>query len=295
MAFDPGSSISRETPVGGCPKVSIGMPVYNGEPFIRKALDCLLAQTFTDFELIISDNASPDRTPEICQEYAAKDARIRYIRQKENKGATWNFNFVLEQACAEYFMWAACDDLWSPDCLLKYVEVLDNDESVALVFCCCGVYNHYFNKYSCKINHILPSMFDNKINNLIVRFMNPIPNAIYGLFRKTFLLSKIRAIENIDFYDLYVTHVIAAYGKIYILLDPLYYAGIKNEIRDISSIRGSKITYWPFFIRNVCLIIRAYPLLAWMPLLILFGYFFSKLVLTTEKHIKDNKIIVETV
>lgn len=92
--------------------VSIGMPVYNGERFIREALDSLLSQTFTDFELIISDNASTDSTERICRIYAEQDPRIRYIRQNENLGALPNFQFVLNEAKAEYFMWAACDDQW---------------------------------------------------------------------------------------------------------------------------------------------------------------------------------------
>lgn len=92
------------------PVVSIGMPVYNGEPFIREALDSLLDQTFTNFELIISDNASTDGTEAICREYASKDERIRYVRQTENRGALANFQFVLDEAVGEYFMWAAHDD-----------------------------------------------------------------------------------------------------------------------------------------------------------------------------------------
>lgn len=104
------------------PKVSIGMPVYNGEPFIREALDSLLAQTFTDFELIISDNASTDDTEEICQNYASKDSRIRYIRQPKNLGASYNFQFVLDEAVGEYFMWAAHDDLRSQDSLEYYLS-----------------------------------------------------------------------------------------------------------------------------------------------------------------------------
>ena len=71
----------------GLPMVSIGMPIYSGERYIREALDSLLAQTFTDFELIISDNASSDRTESICREYAERDARIIYFRQEENIGA----------------------------------------------------------------------------------------------------------------------------------------------------------------------------------------------------------------
>jgi glycosyltransferase involved in cell wall biosynthesis len=97
------------------PQVSIGMLVFNGEQYIREALDSLLVQTFPDFELIISDDASTDRTAEICLEYAAQDQRIRYIRQPENQGIWANYNLVLQQARAEYFMWAAHDDIWAPN------------------------------------------------------------------------------------------------------------------------------------------------------------------------------------
>lgn len=106
------------------PKVSIGMPVYNGEKYIREALDSLLAQTLTNFELIISDNASTDTTAEICKEYAKKDSRIRYVRQIENLGPSANFEFVLREAKASYFMWAACDDVWSADWLLNLYELI---------------------------------------------------------------------------------------------------------------------------------------------------------------------------
>ena len=105
------------------PKVSIGMPVYNGSPFIREALDSLLNQTFTDFELIISDNASTDETESICREYAAKDPRIRYVRQPENRGALLNFQFVLDEAVGEYFMWAAADDMWSSEWIEELLPV----------------------------------------------------------------------------------------------------------------------------------------------------------------------------
>jgi glycosyltransferase involved in cell wall biosynthesis len=109
------------------PKVSIGMPVYNGQLYIRKALDSLLAQTFTDFELIISDNASTDGTLEICIEYAKKDCRIRLYRQKKNTGALFNFNFVLDRAISEYFMWAAADDTRSPDFIELNLKFLINN------------------------------------------------------------------------------------------------------------------------------------------------------------------------
>ncbi|MCT7961885.1 glycosyltransferase [Laspinema sp. D1] len=100
--------------------LSIGMPVYNGVNFINKALDSLLDQTFTNFELIISDNASTDETETICGEYAKRDNRIRYIRQPENQGALANFQFVLNEAVGDYFMWAAADDVWDK----KWIETL---------------------------------------------------------------------------------------------------------------------------------------------------------------------------
>ena len=96
------------------PTVSIGMPVYNGVPFLNEALDSILAQTYRDFELVISDNASTDETESICRAYAASDPRIRYYRQQENLGAMPNFNRVCELSRGQYFKWAACDDVCSP-------------------------------------------------------------------------------------------------------------------------------------------------------------------------------------
>lgn len=116
------------------PQVSIGMPVYNGEKFIGKALDSLLRQTFTDFELIISDNASTDGTEGICRHYVAKDSRIRYCRQSQNKGGSWNFNFVLHEAQCDYFMWAACDDSWDKNFIKDCVNFMDNHTDIGIVF-----------------------------------------------------------------------------------------------------------------------------------------------------------------
>src|SRR5208282_399437 len=96
------------------PMVSIGLPVYNGEAYLRQVLDSVLAQTFSDFELIISDNASTDCTEAICREYAAADARIRYHRQARNRGATWNFRQVALLSSGQYFLWTSHDDLLAP-------------------------------------------------------------------------------------------------------------------------------------------------------------------------------------
>ncbi len=114
------------------PRVSIGMPVYNGEKYIKAAIDSMLAQSFGDFELIISDNASIDATEQICRAYAAKDWRIRYYRNSLNVGAAKNFNRVFELSSGEYFKWAAHDDVCAQTFLAKCVQVLDVDDSVVL-------------------------------------------------------------------------------------------------------------------------------------------------------------------
>lgn len=114
------------------PRISIGLPVFNGETYIEEALDSILAQTYTDFELIISDNASTDRTPEICQGYAAKDSRIRYFRNPENLGGVPNYNRTFELSGGEYFKWAAHDDVLAPGFLKECVRVLDERPDVIL-------------------------------------------------------------------------------------------------------------------------------------------------------------------
>jgi len=116
------------------PRVSIGMPVYNGDVFLRDALDSILSQTFADFELIISDNGSTDGTQAICEAYAARDGRVRYYREEVNRGAAWNYNRVVELARGEYFKWAAHDDLLAPTLLERCVQGLESDRSAVLCF-----------------------------------------------------------------------------------------------------------------------------------------------------------------
>jgi glycosyltransferase involved in cell wall biosynthesis len=114
------------------PRVSIGLPVFNGEKFLEQTLEALLEQTYENFELIISDNASTDRTSEICRTYAAKDRRIFYYRHCENMGAARNFNRVFEWSRGEYFKWAAVDDLCAPSFLQCCVEVLDRQRDAVI-------------------------------------------------------------------------------------------------------------------------------------------------------------------
>lgn len=116
------------------PCVSIGMPVYNGDTYIRQTLDALLSQTFTDFELIISDNASTDRTQDICLDYAAQDKRIRYHRNEIDKGSIWNFNQTFILSRGEYFVWISCHDVLESTYISRCVEVLEEESTVVLCY-----------------------------------------------------------------------------------------------------------------------------------------------------------------
>jgi glycosyltransferase involved in cell wall biosynthesis len=116
------------------PYVTVGLPVYNGERLLGRAVESLLAQTFENFELVISDNGSTDRTESICRAFAGRDPRVRYHRNAENVGAARNFNRVFELGRAPYFRWAAHDDMCRPDFLARCVEVLDREPDVSLVY-----------------------------------------------------------------------------------------------------------------------------------------------------------------
>jgi hypothetical protein len=115
-------------------KVSIGLPVYNGQNYLGEAIESLLAQSFGDFEILISDNASTDGTESICRAYAARDRRIRYYRQEVNQGAAWNHNYTFALAQGEYFKWNAHDDLYAASFIASCFDVLQRDPEVLWCF-----------------------------------------------------------------------------------------------------------------------------------------------------------------
>jgi len=118
----------------GPPLVTIGLPCYNSERYIAQAIESLLSQTFGNFKLIISDNASTDATAAICQRYASTDPRVQYTRNPTNIGLTRNFNRVFELSNTKYFKWATADDYSSPDMLAEAVAVLEGDPGIALCY-----------------------------------------------------------------------------------------------------------------------------------------------------------------
>lgn len=121
---------TRDTPL-----VTVGMPVYNGAPYVREAIESVLDQQLGDLELVISDNGSTDATERICRAAASADSRVRYYRENVNRGAAWNYNRVLELARGDYFHWAASDDRFEPEYLGSCLERLEREPNAVLAFC----------------------------------------------------------------------------------------------------------------------------------------------------------------
>ncbi|MGH7690048.1 MAG: glycosyltransferase family 2 protein, partial [Gemmatimonadaceae bacterium] len=120
--------------VRDAPLVTVGLPVYNSEQYLPNSLRSLLTQTYEDFVLIISDNASTDRTAEICNDFAAGDKRIQYHRNETNIGNPGNFNRVFNLSSTPYLKWSTADDFWAPTFLEKAMAVMEADESIALCY-----------------------------------------------------------------------------------------------------------------------------------------------------------------
>lgn len=162
-------------------KVTIGMPVFNGEQDLGRSIGSLLDQTFSDYRLIISDNASTDKTRDLCQGYASADGRIEYFRQKANIGAAANFRFVLDKAETPYFMWAAADDFWLPEFIAANLQVLEQNER--LVSSVTKVKLVLDDDRSCISKGTKPLLRDPS-SNIFRYLMNPSDNSrFYGLFR----------------------------------------------------------------------------------------------------------------
>jgi len=168
------------------PMVSIGMPVFNDKSYLSQAIDSVLNQTFTDFELIISDDGSTDGSEAICKQYANNDTRICYIRQPQNLGVSRNMEFLLKQAKGKYFMWAGDDDILAPTFVETLIKLLDKNTDAVLAFCptvFINEFNHPLN--SIRTDYSGDTAFK-RIKKLIYQFED---SCGYGLFIREKILN----------------------------------------------------------------------------------------------------------
>jgi len=177
------------------PRVSIVLPVFNGDTYLKDALDSILAQTFADFEVVISDNASTDNTSEICQAYARKDNRIRYFNNKKNLGAAKNYNNVFRLSSGEYFKWMAHDDVIEPEFLEKCVHVLDRDPSIVLCSSRVKIINEsgkVLGNFDISLNRVSSEKPQDRFKDLILNDVWCME--VFGLIRSS-VLKKTRLID----------------------------------------------------------------------------------------------------
>lgn len=203
------------------PKVSIGLPVYNGDEFLEKAIESILGQSFTDFELIISDNASTDKTAFICQTYAERDPRVRYYRNATNIGGANNGNRTFLLAAGEYFRWAAHDDLCAPTLLEKCVAVLERQPEVVLCYTqTINIDQQGKILGTTTLNRATSASPYRRFHDLA--FRNDYCEPSYGLIRSD-ILRRTRLEQDFTGSDRVLLCELAFYGKFFEINEPLFY------------------------------------------------------------------------
>lgn len=207
------------------PQVSIGLPVYNGEKYLEETIESLLNQTFSDLEIVISDNCSTDHTNEICESYMLKDKRIKYGRLEKNCGAAENYNQTFKRAHGEYFKWAAHDDICGPDYIEKCVQILRENKNICLCYGktkimdengeIIGPYQDDLNLMSLKPDIRLRDFFQ-------IQKVGKECNAVFGVYRSE-VLRKTPLIGKYVSSDRVLLGEISLHGKIYEIPEYLFF------------------------------------------------------------------------
>jgi len=208
------------------PRISIGVPVYNGEKYLENTLNSILSQTYQNFEVIISDNASTDLTPNICKEFAQRDKRIQYFRQEKNLGVHPNYKFVLDKAKNEFFMWNAVDDIRAPKFLEKNLNALLLNKNVVCSISKIKITNKRkvstTKEFLRKIRYTfekprdiypISGSYDNKVKNLLKKSD---ARVLYGLIR-TDALRKSMVPESFAANDWAIILNFLRYGDLYVV------------------------------------------------------------------------------
>jgi glycosyltransferase involved in cell wall biosynthesis len=203
------------------------MPVFNGARFLREALDSLLSQSFEEFQLIISDNASTDETETICREYENLDRRVGYHRSPENRGATWNYNHVFQLAQAQvapYFKWASHDDLCAASYLERCIETLDSYPQVVLCYARTAIIGEDggFVKYYPDDLNLRAKRPSERYRHFHRLYRHPrLCNPIFGVMR-TNILAKTPLIGNYVSTDMVLLGELSLHGQFYEIPEALF-------------------------------------------------------------------------
>jgi glycosyltransferase involved in cell wall biosynthesis len=227
------------------PRVSIGMPVYNSEQFLEQSLAAILTQTYSDFELIISDNASTDHTEDICRAHLARDPRIHYHRNQTNLGASKNYNMTFQLSRGEYFRWASYDDLIARDTLAKCVEVLDNEPQ----YIACHTrsvnidHNGEFIEYYDDNFGFASTQPHRRFRNFLERIDDYDCNAVFGLMRRS-VLEKTSLIGNYHSSDKVLLAELVLRGKFFEIPEYLFFRRFHPEMSTMKCRTEADFASW---------------------------------------------------
>jgi glycosyltransferase involved in cell wall biosynthesis len=221
-------------------RLNIGLPVYNGERYIEETLISLQKQTFQAYKLIISDNASTDRTEEICRSYAARDHRICYFRNEKNIGATQNWYRVFDLSSSEYFASVAHDDLYDPEYMRKCVDVLDRDPSAVLCYSKTGVINEtgkLIGRYDVEVNTTSPDPSRRLYNVLSIDLLCI---QLYGVMRSS-ALKATKVFAGYYGCDRNTLFELSLLGKLVELPEELFYHRLYDQALGIAMNSGKSL------------------------------------------------------
>jgi glycosyltransferase involved in cell wall biosynthesis len=281
----------KENNINKVPKVSIGMPVYNGDATIEKTIKTILNQNFNDYELIISDDFSSDSTQEICQRYADIDSRIKYFRQGKNFGMpVKNFQYVLSKAKGEFFMFASHDDPYHPEFISEMLKVMEFDKNCSLCFCSYSISD----ENSSKEIKISPSSScsSSSVSRYISRLIDMQPALIYGMFRKKFFHSE--HLKLFDFFEVNAGIEMALKGNIRVVNKELWKWKIDSSrtsysiypffvyVADIfgfrykSSSKIQRVNYLPFYLSQIKLIYSNFSFIKSTIIFLILSYYILK-------------------
>jgi glycosyltransferase involved in cell wall biosynthesis len=227
------------------PRVSIGLPVYNGENYLEAAVESILSQEFGDFELILSDNGSDDATQAICQRFAEADGRVRYYRSNTNRGAAWNYNHTFELARGDFFKWQAHDDLCLPGFLGSCLEVFDSaPSSVVLVYPKTEIIDADGNALA---QHVAETI-DTRDENPHIRLAKVLKNlnmacAVFGLIRAS-ALRQTRLIGRFIASDYVLLAELAMLGELREVPQTLFVRRVHPRISTYASRSPTELLQW---------------------------------------------------
>ena len=233
------------------PLVTVGMPVYNEERFLEQAVSAILGQTYGNFELILADNASEDRTQEICEHFARIDKRVKYMRHPTNIGPNRTSTKVLEASSGVYHMWAAGHDLWDPRYIERLLARMRQDPSLVLCYGKTTVID--------AANGIICDMktsIDTRGLTLRERFrkvINEIFNGcmVYGLFRTDVLKSKLWNEHKVVGPDHVIVAKLALLGPMAYVDEPLFFLR-QNRSENAAEVLQRQIGWFDLSSREAC-------------------------------------------